>query len=343
VASTISTGTLPGEDTVRALVEAAHAESLGVHTGLVATYIPQLAKADPDACAVSVVSVRGRSAEVGDIGERFSIQSVSKPFVLALACDALGADATRDRLGVNATGMPFNSVMAVELNEQRTMNPMVNAGAIAATSLLVDAGGGAEAGWALVRDGLSRFAGRDLVIDEEVYDCETRTNLRNHGIAHLLHSYGRVLGDPDVATDVYTRQCSLSVDTHDLAVMAATLANGAVNPITGQQALPADRVRDVLSVMHTCGMYDFAGEWAYSVGVPAKSGVSGGLLVVIPGKMGIGVFSPGLDRFGNSVRGTQVCQELSERLGLHLFATDAEDRLLNPMSTAPMSSTPSAG
>ena len=167
-----------------------------------------------------------------------------------------GADLTRDRLGANATGMPFNSVMAVELNEQRTMNPMVNAGAIAATSLLVDAGGDREAGWALVRDGLSRFAGRDLVIDEEVYDCETRTNLRNHGIAHLLHSYGRVLGDPDVATDVYTRQCSLSVDTHDLAVMAATLADGGVNPITGERVVREDTCAKVLAVMATAGLYE---------------------------------------------------------------------------------------
>ena len=323
MASTISTGSLPGEEAVRALVTAAHAESLGVHEGVVATYIPQLAEADPDACAVSVVSVRGRSVEVGDIAERFSIQSVSKPFVLALACDALGADATRDRLGANATGMPFNSVMAVELNEQRTMNPMVNAGAIAATSLLVDAGGDGEAGWALVREGLSRFAGRDLVIDEEVYDCETRTNLRNHGIAHLLHSYGRVLGDPDVATDVYTRQCSLSVDTHDLAVMAATLADGGVNPITGERVVREDTCAKVLAVMATAGLYERTGDWLWDIGLPGKSGVSGAIVTVSPGKGGLATWSPRLDAAGNSVRGQLITRRLSIDLGLNIFASRA--------------------
>ena len=323
MASTISTGSLPGEETVRALVTAAHNESLGVHEGLVATYIPQLAEADPDACAVSVVSVRGRSVEVGDVAERFSIQSVSKPFVLALACDALGADSTRDRLGANATGMPFNSVMAVELNEQRTMNPMVNAGAIAATSLLVDVGGDGEAAWALVQEGLSRFAGRALAVDEDVYACESRTNLRNHGIAHLLHSYGNVHGDPDVATDVYTRQCSLSVDTHDLAVMAATLADGGVNPVTRERVVRESTCAKVLAVMATAGLYERSGDWLWDIGLPGKSGVSGAIVTVSPGKGGLATWSPRLDEAGNSVRGQMITRRLSIELGLNIFASRA--------------------
>jgi glutaminase len=321
--STVSTGSLPGEDLVRAVVTQAHADSLGVHEGLVATYIPQLAAADPDACAVSVVSVRGQSVEVGDVGEQFSIQSVSKPFVLALACDAMGAELTRERLGANATGMPFNSVMAVELNEKRTMNPMVNAGAIAATSLLVEAGGDGEAAWALVQGGLSRFAGRRLVVDEEVYASESRTNLRNHGIAHLLHSYGRVHGDPDVATDVYTRQCSLSVDTHDLAVMAATLADGGVNPITGERVVRESTCAKVLAVMATAGLYERSGDWLWDIGLPGKSGVSGAIVTVSPGKGGLATWSPRLDEAGNSVRGQLVTRRLSIELGLNVFASRA--------------------
>ena len=203
------------------------------------------------------------------------------------------------------------------------MNPMVNAGAIAATSLLVEAGGDAESGWDLVRDGLSRFAGRDLGIDEDVYVCETRTNLRNHGIAHLLHSYDRVQGDPDVATDVYTRQCSLSVDTHDLAVMSATLADGGVNPITGERVVREETCAKVLAVMATAGLYERSGDWLWDIGLPGKSGVSGAIVTVAPGKGGLATWSPRLDGAGNSVRGQMITRRLSIDLGLNVFASRA--------------------
>jgi glutaminase len=233
---------------VRELPQAAYDRHRHVADGVVATYIPQLADADPAACAASVASVTGSAFEVGDADVRFSIQSVSKPFVLALVVEALGADRARNLLGANATGLPFDSVMAVEVHDHRTMNPMVNAGAIAATSLAPEVadlrGGDAGAGsaWDVVLASLSAFAGRRLAVDDDVYACESGTNLRNRGIAHLLHSYGRVHCDPDVATDLYTRQCSVSVDVHDLAVMAATLADGGVNPMTGERVV-SDRVR----------------------------------------------------------------------------------------------------
>ncbi|EWT02428.1 glutaminase [Intrasporangium oryzae NRRL B-24470] len=323
-AGRVSTGRLPGRAEVGRLVTEAYAAHRGDDTGSVATYIPTLAKADPDACAVSVVSVAGESVEAGDVGTGFSIQSVSKPFVLALVHDALGPAEVHTLLGVNATGMPFNSVMAVELNEQRTMNPMVNAGAIATTSLalrLAGADRGADAAWGWLHEGLSRFAGRDLDVDEEVYDGESRTNGRNRGIAHLLHSYGRVYSDPDVALDLYTRQCSLRVDVHDLAVMGATLADGGVNPVTGVRVVSADTCARVLAVMATAGLYELSGDWLHDIGLPGKSGVSGAIVTVAPGKGGMATWSPRLDAAGNSVRGQLITRDLSAALGLNLFSS----------------------
>jgi glutaminase len=204
--------------------------------------------------------------------------------------------------------------MAIELNDQRTMNPLVNAGAIATTSLVP--GSDAEEKFERVRDGLSRFAGRQLSMSEEVYHSEARSNMRNQGIAHLLHSYGRLYFDPDEASDVYTRQCSLDVTVHDLAVMAATLANGGVNPQTQQRVLAPGVCRRVLAVMAIAGLYELSGDWLY------ESGVSGGIVTVSPGKGGLATFSPPLDRAGNSVRGQLVTKYLAERLGLNLFASE---------------------
>jgi len=323
----VSTGHLPDDATVGELLRAAYDRHRHVADGDVATYIPQLAGADPAWCAASVVSVSGRAFEVGDVGVPFSIQSVSKPFVLALVVEALGHDRSRDLLGANATGLPFNSVMAVEMHDHRTMNPMVNAGAIATTSLIPDVAGlsrhdnGAEAAWAVVVDGLSAFAGRRLSVDEDVYACESGTNLRNRGIAHLLHSYGRVHCDPDVATDLYTRQCSLSVDVHDLAVMAATLADGGVNPVTGERVVSDGTCARVLAVMATAGLYELSGDWLWEVGLPGKSGVSGAVVTVAPGKGALAAWSPPLDAAGNSVRGQLITRSLSRALGLNVFAS----------------------
>ena len=266
--------------------------------------------------------MRGTNAAIytaGDVGYEFSIQSVAKPFVFALVCQALGGGEARRRVGVNSTGLPFNSVMAVELNESRTMNPMVNAGAIATTSLAP--GATADAKWRFIEEGLSRFAGRNLVLDEEVYRSEAETNQRNQGIARLLESYGHMYFDPLEATDVYTKQCSLRVTVKDLAIMGATLADGGVNPITKERVVDAERCKRVLAVLATAGMYEQSGDWLYEVGLPGKSGVSGGIVTIAPGKAGVGAFAPLLDDAGNSIKGQLATKFLSERLGLNLFAS----------------------
>lgn len=317
----VSTGDLPRPDVVRDVVTEAYERYRTNRDGVVADYIPVLAGASVDWFGISVVGTQGRSFEIGDVGTAFSIQSVSKPFVFALVCEAIGYGEARRRLGVNSTGFPFDSLMAVELNVDRTMNPLVNAGAMATTSLMP--GATADEKWERIHDGLSRFAGRRLSVNEEVYASESATNLRNQGIAHLLESYGRLYFDPDQATDIYTRQCSLEVTVHDLAVMAATLANGGVNPVTGDVVIIPGVCRRVLAVMATAGLYELSGDWLYEIGVPGKSGVSGGILTVSPGKGGLATFSPPLDSAGNSVRGQLVTKYLAERLGLNLFASEA--------------------
>jgi glutaminase len=315
----VSTGTLPSDEEVRAIVSAGYERFRDLDEGSVADYIPALAKASPAAFGVCVVGVQGRVFAIGDAEHEFTIQSISKLFVFAVVCDTLGPDEARRKLGVNSTGLPFDSVMGIELNEDRTMNPMVNAGALATTSLIP--GGSPEEKFEYIVTALSVFAGRRLSMDEEVYESEAATNDRNRGIAHLLSGYERLYGDPDVTTDIYTRQCSLRVSARDLAVMGATLADGGVNPLTGERAIAAGCCRRVLAVLATAGLYERSGDWLYDVGLPGKSGVSGGLVTVSPGKGGVGTFSPPLDEAGNSVRGQRMTTYLSERLGLNLFAS----------------------
>ena len=332
----VSTGDLPDPaDVQRVVTEAFHRYRPNAD-GVVADYIPALAAASPDLFGISVVGALGRSFEIGDVDTSFSIQSVSKPFVFALVCEDEGYESARHHLGVNSTGFPFNSLMAVELNDDRTMNPLVNAGAIATTSLVP--GTTAAQKFERIRDGLSRFAGRTLSMSEDVYASEASSNMRNHGIAHLLNSYGRLYFDPDAATDVYTRQCSLEVTVHDLAAMGATLANGGVNPETGERVIAAGVCRRVLAVMATAGLYELSGDWLYEIGVPGKSGVSGGIVTVAPGKGGLATFSPPLDPAGNSVRGQLVTKYLAERIGLNLFASEAR-----PSPTTPFPRDGSAG
>src|SRR4051812_38304835 len=315
----VSTGDLPVPQEIRELVNDAYERYRGENSGTVADYIPVLAKASPDLFGIAVVGPRGRSFEIGDVGARFSIQSVSKPFVFALVCDTLGYEEARLRLGVNSTGFPFNSLMAVELNTERTMNPLVNAGAIATTSLTP--GATSEEKWGSIRERLSMFAGRELTMNPEVYASESASNMRNQGIAHLLKSYQRLYSDPDEATDIYTRQCSLDVTVHDLGVMAATLANGGVNPVTGETVLRPGVCRRVLAGVGGAGLFELSGGWLYQIGGAGKSGVSGGIVTVAPGKGGLATYSPPLDAAGNSVRGQLATKYLSERLGLNLFAS----------------------
>lgn len=315
----VSTGALPAPDRVAALVAEAHARFRDDVSGTVADYIPALACASPALFGICVTAADGAVAAAGDVDAGFSIQSVSKPFVFALAAEALGCETVRRLIGVNATGLPFNSVMAVELNAERGMNPMVNAGAIAATSLMP--GETVAAKFEAVRAGLSRFAGRELTMDAEVHASEAETNQRNRGIAKLLEGYGRLYSDALEATEVYTRQCALTVTARDLSVMAATLADGGVNPLTRERVVGPGVARRVLAALATSGLYERSGDWLWEVGLPGKSGVSGGVFTVAPGKGGLGVFSPPLDAAGNSVRGAKTARFLSERLGLNLFAS----------------------
>lgn len=317
----VSTGTLPSRDEVRGLIATAYERFRDERSGRVADYIPALAEADPAAFGICLANTSGDALSLGDAEQPFSIQSISKPFAFALVCDALGAEEAAQRLGVDATGLPFNSIMAVELRANRTTNPLVNSGAIATTSLMP--GGDAQERWQNVRQGLSRFAGRPLGFDERVYQSEAAHNQRNAGLAHLLRGYARLYCDPDDATEVYTRQCSLLVTARDLAVMGATLAGGGVNPVTGEQVVSAATCSHVLAVMATAGLYERSGSWLYDVGLPGKSGVSGGIVTVAPGKGAVATYSPPLDEAGNSVRGQLVTQFLSQRLGLNLFVSAA--------------------
>ncbi|SEJ47715.1 L-glutaminase [Arthrobacter sp. yr096] len=321
VEQSVSTGTLPEWERVDSLVVASHERNRACRDGAVADYIPVLARADPELFGICVVEVDGGVHVAGQAEVEFSIQSISKAFVYALVCEEYGHAAVADLVGVNNTGLAFNSVMAIELNDGHPMNPMVNAGALATTALMP--GSTPEEQWKAVQSGLSAFAGRALEVDEEVYQSEAATNTRNRAIAGLLESYGRIDRDPQQVVDVYTRQCSLRVSARDLALMGATLADGGVNPVTGQRVVSADVCRDTLAVLAANGLYERSGEWLFEIGLPGKSGVSGGLLTVSPGKAGIGAFSPRLDRAGNSVRGQQATAYLSRVLGLNIFASQA--------------------
>jgi glutaminase len=323
VAAQVSTGQLPRPETVEELIGAAHRAYGTVADGVVADYIPALAQASPDLFGIAVAGVGGRVFGVGDSAHAFTIQSVVKPFVFALVCEALGHTEVRERLGVNATGLPFDSVMAVELAADGLTNPLVNSGAIATTSLAP--GRTAELKWRFLRQGLSRFAGRDLEVDDEVLASERATNGRNEAMARLLAGHGRIYFDPDETTDIYTRLCALRVTAADLALMGATLADGGVNPVTLRRVVSADTCRRTLAVMLTAGLYELSGDWLYEIGLPAKSGVSGGIVTVAPGKGGVATFSPLLDGAGNSVRGQLATKMLSEALGLDLLASRPVD------------------
>ena len=260
-----------------------------------------------------------RSMRQGTWASDFTIMSGAKPFVFALVCMAIGSEEARNLIGMNATGLPFNSLAAVEQNAHGKTNPMVNAGAITATSLVP--GDTPEDKWAAIQDGLSRFAGRSLLWTRGVLHSASATNHRNRAIVNLLRTYGKPYCDPDVALDLYTRQSALLVTARDLAVMGATLAHGGVNPLTGEQVVSPDACRHTLAAMITSGLYESSGDWLWDVGLPGKSGIGGGIMTVSPGKGGLGTFSPPLDPAGNSVRGQAASRFLSCRLGLDLLAS----------------------
>ena len=310
----VSTGRLPTPEEVQAWVDEAHARFAAEARGEVSRVYPALAEMPADEFGVCLVDTTGRAFAAGDADREFTIMSVSKPFVFALACERLGPAALRDRVGVNGTGRAFNSLAAVESSLDGRTNPMVNAGAIATTSLL---------GWEEIRAGLDRFAGRELPFDDAVYASASATNHRNQALARLLQDRDRIYADPAHAVDVYTRQCSLRVSAYDLAVMGATLADGGVNPVTGERVIDAAVCHYTLAVMLTAGLYETSGDWLYDVGLPAKSGIGGGIVTISPGKGGMGTFAPRLDAAGNSVKGRLVAEYLSRRLGLDLLISDS--------------------
>ncbi|MGY4503719.1 glutaminase [Bradyrhizobium sp. GM24.11] len=317
----VSTGHLPGPEAVQSLVNEAQRRFQSNRDGENSQVYPALARVPSELFGVCVVGTSGRVYGAGDVDCEFSIMSVSKPFLFALVCETIGPEEARAKLGANATGLPFNSLAAIEQGSGRT-NPMVNAGAIATTSLAP--GETVEARWTFIHDGLSRFAGRTLPLNEEVYVSASQTNFRNRSIARLLESYGRIFCDAKEATDLYTRQCSLNVSARDLAVMGATLADGGVNPVTKQRVVDASVCHYALAVMITAGLYETSGDWLYDIGLPGKSGIGGGIVAVSPGKGGFGTFAPPLDAAGNSVRGQLAAKFLSQRLGMDLFVSQPE-------------------
>lgn len=285
-------------------------------SGALADYIPELALVDPDRFGIAAVSVEGEEVSVGDADVAFTIQSISKAFAFCLALEVAGREKVLSRVGVEPSGDAFNAIV-FDAETNRPFNPMVNAGAITVSGLLVEHLG-AEA-LDFVLDRFSAAAGRRLAVDEAVFRSEAETAHRNRGIAHLLTSAGALVADVDATLDLYFRQCSILVTAADLARMGATLANIGENPLTGNTVFAVDAVRSTLAVMFTCGMYNFAGNWAFDVGVPAKSGVGGGILGVVNRQLGIATYSPRLDARGNSVRGIAAFRELAEELGLHVF------------------------
>jgi glutaminase len=306
----------PSSSPIRRYLERVHEDLAPVDDGQVASYIPELLKADPGWFGIAVATTDGAVYEVGDTRIPFTIQSISKPLVYGLALMDHGKDAVQRRIGVEPTGDAFNSI-SLEPGTGRPLNPMINAGAITAASLV--AGRSHQDRYERVLALFSMYAGRGLDLDEAVYLSEKETGHRNRAIGHMLRNFDIIGEDPEPALDLYFRQCSIRVECRDLAVMAATLAAGGTNPVTRETVVSPVIVRDLLSVMTTCGMYDYAGEWVYRVGMPAKSGVGGGILAVLPGRLGIGIFSPRLDSRGNSTRGVLACERLSRDWGLHFL------------------------
>lgn len=306
---------------VEDFLEGLHRELRDLVDGDVATYIPELGRADPELFGICVATTDGQVYAVGDADHEVTIQSVSKPFMYALALEAHGRDRVLQQVGVEPTGETFNSIVLDETTN-RPFNPMVNAGAIATTELMCgrDPVSAAEQ----MRSDFSRFAGRGLQIDHSVFRSEHETGHRNRAIAWLMLNSGMIERDPEEVLDLYFRQCSLLVSTRDLAVMAATLAAHGVHPVTGDRVVSPETVRDVLSVMSSSGMYDYAGQWGFDVGLPAKSGVSGLIAAVVPGQLGVAVYSPRLDKVGNSVRGLEACRRFSERFSLHVYGNRAD-------------------
>ena len=307
---------------IDAALDAAYAKYKDLADGANADYIPALAKVDPNLYGIALVTVDGTVHTRGDVSTEVSIQSISKVFTMAKVIEESGVDAIYDNMGVDATGQVFNSIVAIEQYQGSQMNAMVNPGAITATSMVQ--GSSSDEIWGKILTTYSDFAGRKLSVLEDIYESEAATNQRNQAIAMLMYAYGHIKNDPLQACDIYTRQCSVGVNAKDLAIMAATLADGGRNPVTGRKVMSSENVPEVLAVMATAGLYDDSGQWLYRTGLPAKSGVGGGIIAVSPGKFGIAVVSPPLDAAGNSVRAQKAITDISNALGGNPYAASPE-------------------
>ena len=311
-------GKAPAGPDYQGAINQTHAKYLSLQEGKNADYIPALAKVDSKIYGIALVTVDGKVYTTGDITSEVSIQSISKVFTMAKVMEEQGPDAIMNNMGVDATGQVFNSIVAVEQYKGSEMNAMVNPGAITSTSMV--SGATPEEVWGKIIGIHSDFAGRQLSVNQEVYDSEAATNQRNQAIAMLMFAYGHIKDKPLQACDLYTKQCAISVNAKDLAVMAATLANGGMNPVTGKQVVKATNIPEILAVMATAGLYDDSGKWLYTTGLPAKSGVGGGILAVSPGKFGIAVISPPLDAAGNSVKAQKTIADISNAVGGNPYA-----------------------
>lgn len=307
---------------IETALQSAYSKYKVLKEGANADYIPALAKVDSNLFGIALVTVDGKVYSVGDIKSEVSIQSISKVFTMTLVMDESGVESIANNMGVDATGQVFNSIVAIEQYKGAEMNALVNPGAIAATSMVK--GDNYDGIWNRILDKYSDFAGRKLTVLEDVYQSEAATNQRNRAIAALMSAYGHIKTDPVRATDIYTRQCSVGVNAKDLAQMAATLANAGKNPLSGKQVMNADNVPETLAVMATAGLYDDSGKWLYKTGLPAKSGVGGGIIAVAPGKFGIAVISPPLDAAGNSVRAQKAIADISNALGGNPYQVSAQ-------------------
>jgi glutaminase len=308
----------PRRELVESVVREAYAKFKTDTTGKNADYIPYLAQVDPNLFGIAIVTTDNQVLTVGDVKYSFSIQSISKVYTLALAMEALGADKVFEKVGAEPTGRPFNSPVAVVDMGTHTGNPFVNAGAIATTSLI--SGKDADDKWNKILDFYSRAAGEKLTLIDEVYKSEAATNTGNKALSMLLAKYDRIYADPFESVDIYTKQCSVGVNATQLARMGATLANNGINPATGEQVIRAEDIPHILSAMTMAGLYDGSGGWAWHVGLPAKSGVGGGIVAIAPGKGAIAVFAPPLDEAGNSVKAQEVIEYVANKLNYNLYS-----------------------
>jgi glutaminase len=305
------------------VVDDAHAKFKDLKEGKNADYIPILATIPSELFGVAIALPDGTMYTAGDVDYRFAIESTSKPFTTALVMQQYGGpEAVVEKIGVEPTGLPFNSKLAVEIYDARSVNPLVNAGAMATVSMVK--ADSEEQRWKLVHENLSGFAGEDLPLLQEVYDSEYSTSWGNRGIANNLYNYERLYADAEEVLRVYTKECSLGVTTKDLAIMGATLANGGVNPKTGKRLLDAKHVPELLAIMLTAGFYDGSGYWSMTAGLPSKTGVGGGIVSVVPGKMAIAAFSPRLDQYGNSVRAQEAIRYIAGQLGVGIFGPNGD-------------------